>query len=82
MWRVPLGEFAGQPVLITLGTDSRKCTNADNFWWSRPILIRDAQQAEAYVVLTDEGEIAEEPSRVLDADFVLHEGTGRTPCGY
>jgi hypothetical protein len=81
-WKVPLGHLAGQPVLISLGTDSRKCTNADNFWWSRPILIRDRHQVETYVALTEDGELAEEPSRVLDTGFILQEGTGRTPCGY
>ncbi len=68
LWQIPLGEFAGQPVLISLGTDPKGSTNADNFWWSRPILVTDDAQETRFITLTEDGEVAEEPLRVSNTN--------------
>lgn len=62
-WQIPLGEFAGQPVLITLETDSKGSSNADNFWWSRPILVSDSAQQTSFVSLTQNGKVPEQAAR-------------------
>lgn len=63
LWQIPLGEFAGQPVLISLGTDPKGSNNADNFWLSRPILVTDDAQETRFIILTPDGEVVEEPLR-------------------
>lgn len=44
-WRIPLGSFAGRPLLITLVTDGKADDNCDEVWWSRPILVNDRSQS-------------------------------------
>lgn len=51
-WRIPLGAFAGRPVLITLVTDGKADDNCDEMWWSRPILVRDQAQAMVAVPIS------------------------------
>lgn len=48
MWQVPLGAMAGQPVLVSVSTDSKADTNADSLWWSRPRFIEDAAQQRLF----------------------------------
>jgi hypothetical protein len=38
-WDIPLGHYAGQPVLITLATNPNKDTNADNLRLTRPRIV-------------------------------------------
>jgi hypothetical protein len=38
-WDIPLGEYAGQPVLITLATNPNKNTNSDNLRLTRPKIV-------------------------------------------
>jgi hypothetical protein len=40
-WSIPLGPYAGQPVLITVASDPRASANADNMRLSRPRIVRD-----------------------------------------
>ncbi|HOJ40844.1 MAG TPA: hypothetical protein PK644_10330, partial [bacterium] len=41
-WKIPLGEFAGQPVLITIASDPNQNSNCDNMRLSRPYLVSEA----------------------------------------
>ena len=43
-WMVPLGRFAGQIILLTIGTDGRGNDNCDAVWWTRPTLVADGNQ--------------------------------------
>jgi hypothetical protein len=38
-WDIPLGQYAGQPVLITLATNPNKDTNSDNLRLTRPKIV-------------------------------------------
>ncbi len=58
-WRVPVGAMAGQPLLVSIATDSNGSNNADSIWWSMPRFITDADQQESFVALTEDGEVAE-----------------------
>ncbi|MCM8769140.1 MAG: hypothetical protein NC911_05630 [Candidatus Omnitrophica bacterium] len=40
-WEVPLGQFAGQPVLITLASDPNQNSNCDNMRLSRLYVVSD-----------------------------------------
>ncbi|MEX2579808.1 MAG: DUF6259 domain-containing protein [Verrucomicrobiales bacterium] len=81
-WRIPLGDLAGEPALVTIGTDYKNSTNADSFWWSKPILTKDRNQSEAFVEITEGGEVEAEDFRMLPADFVVEEGRSHAPGGY
>ena len=59
-WFVPLGAMAEQPVLITIATDAKGENNADQIWWSRPVLVQDAAQQAKFVEFTEKGEVPEE----------------------
>jgi hypothetical protein len=59
-WRVPLGNMAGQPVLVTLATDAKDGdNNADSLWWSRPKFVEDAGQNPLFLEFTTEGPVPE-----------------------
>jgi hypothetical protein len=62
-WTVPLGQFAGKPILVTLGTDGKASNNADNHWWSRPRFVEDPEQKETFVRLTADGPQPENTER-------------------
>lgn len=85
-WAVSLDGFEpGQELLLTMATDSKHSTNADNFWWSRPILVPAGAVDPGFVVLTADGndvEGDEDPSRVLPSNFRMTEGRAHTPSGY
>ncbi len=47
-WIVPVGQYAGHAVLVTIASDPKRDGNADQQWMSIPELIEDeAQQASA-----------------------------------
>ncbi len=43
-WTVPLGKYAGQPILVTLEIDPNENTNGDHPYISLPHLVRDPAQ--------------------------------------
>ena len=62
-WRVPLGNMAGQPVLVTIATDAKNGdNNADSLWWSRSKFVEDTDQQPLFRQFTDKGPIPEQQS--------------------
>jgi hypothetical protein len=59
-WTVPVGQFAGQPLAITLATDAKGENNADMTWWSRPKFIRATAPEPTFTRLNDKGEAGAE----------------------
>lgn len=55
-WTVPVGHLAGQTIAITIASDARGENNADQLWWTRPMLISDAEQQARFVRINDAGE--------------------------
>lgn len=43
-WNVPVGRWAGQSIAVTLVTDPRKTSNADELWWGVPRFRFDPEQ--------------------------------------
>jgi hypothetical protein len=54
-WTIPVGQFAGQPLAVTIATDAKGENNADMVWWARPKFIADPEQKPAFVVLGPDG---------------------------
>jgi hypothetical protein len=54
-WTVPVGQFVGQPLAVTIATDARGENNADMIWWARPKFISDPQQQSVFVRLAEDG---------------------------
>jgi len=54
-WTVPVGQFAGQPLAVTIATDARGENNADMVWWSRPKFIAAPAQESTFVRLAADG---------------------------
>ncbi|OQA85250.1 MAG: hypothetical protein BWY31_02008 [Lentisphaerae bacterium ADurb.Bin242] len=50
-WMVPLGKYAGQPVLVTIEIDPNENTNGDHPYISTPRLVRDPVQQQKEEVL-------------------------------
>ncbi len=49
-WRIPLGRYAGSPVLLTLACDGKGDDNCDEVWWTRPVAITDISQQPRFQV--------------------------------
>ncbi len=50
-WIVPVGNYAGNPILVTIASDPKRDDNCDQQWLSIPMLIEDkAQQASEKVI--------------------------------
>jgi hypothetical protein len=54
-WTVPVGQFAGQPLAVTIATDAKGENNADMVWWARPKFVSDPQQQSTFVRLAEDG---------------------------
>ena len=63
LWHIPLDQYAGQPLAVTIASDSKNETNADHLLWTRPRLVNDAVQKKKFVRVTEEGEVPEITNR-------------------
>ncbi len=59
-WRLPVGEWAGQTLLVTIATDAKGDNNADSIWWARPTFAEDPAQQAAFVEFKEGAAVPEE----------------------
>lgn len=64
-WTVPVGNFAGETIVVSLATDAKASNNSDNHWWSRPKFVSDPGQAPAWLTLAKDGTKPEGDTRLV-----------------
>ncbi len=63
LWHVPLGGMSGQALAVTIASDAKNENNADELWWTAPMLVPDPRQKERFVRVLDAGERDEAMAR-------------------